>query len=148
MMRRLAALTAIMLAGCSPNFDRFAQLCRDKGRLIVHDQARWGAYLQGLNADHRKYGDRTRPSSPYLILFGTEGFEQLSDFGKGKADVRRSRPYRNNYHVTQNGNPVATIVNYHLSWSGFETTQSVDCIHNYPEIYGIRARPLPLGKTA
>jgi hypothetical protein len=56
MMRRVIVLLAIMLAGCSPDFESFAELCRNEARVVVHDPVAWETYLKALNADHQKYG--------------------------------------------------------------------------------------------
>ena len=146
MMRGAVAFSGILVMGCSPDFENFAQLCRKEARLVVHDNVRWGSYVDGLNADHQKYGDRARNGNPYLIFFGTDGFDQSNDFAKGNDRSRNGRPYRNDWYVAQNGRPVATIINYDLKWNGFDSMQSVSCVHNHPEAYGVRVAPSATSK--
>jgi hypothetical protein len=66
-----------------------------------------------------------------------------SDFSRGKAKVREGSPYRNAAYLVVDGKIAATIEDYTLSWRGFDSSQSVTCTTEHPEVYGVRAVTLP-----
>src|SRR3982750_11382 len=126
MMRCAIVLVGALFAGCSPNFEKFAELCRQNGRVVVHDPAVWNAYVAKLRGEAERYS-RQEPGQDFLVLFPVPDFDFTSDFSRGRAQVRRGT-YQNNFYVGKNGQDAATIVNYVLSWTGPDSSQSADCV--------------------
>jgi hypothetical protein len=129
-----------LLAGCGPNFEKLTSICRNRGRLVIHEEAVWNAYVGTLRAEAQKYS-RQEQDSKYMVLYPAPGFDFPSDFSRGHVQARHGI-YQNNFYVTKDGRDAATIINYVLSWTGAASPQSADCVHNHPEVYGVLARDL------
>jgi hypothetical protein len=140
----------IFLSGCgfSPDFDRFAKLCQDRARVIIHDRDGWKLYLHALNSQNWQ---REVQGQAYLVPSPVGNLRSESDFSRwfaetngegsfgGSGHAFRAKPYRNNKYVYVGPKLAVTIVDYTLSWNGFGSRQNVTCTTSHPEVYGLKA---------
>ena len=140
-MKLRAALSALpALGGCGPDLDRLERICHREGRVQVHDPAAWAAYLRELKGHTvASYGGNA--PGRYLRLSSMQGFRFENEGGRGK-ELNLGAPVRNDYFILRNDRPVATVTNYILRWQGFGAGQSVECINEHPDVYGLTLRQI------